>query len=116
MKLSKFFTRAFVLIFTALLFHAGRASGQTSNGTIVGTVTDKSGGAVANATVKIASLDRGGEVKTTSTDAAGTYRISSLLPGKYKVTIEAGGFSATTVNDLEVRASLETNARDRKSV
>lgn len=110
MTLSKFFTRGFILLFTALLFQAGRASGQTSNGTVVGTITDKSGGAIANATIKVASLDRGGEVKTATTDAAGTYRISSLLPGKYKVTIEAGGFSATTINDLEVRASLETNA------
>lgn len=110
MKLSEFFTRAFVLSFTILVFHTGWTSGQTSNGTIVGTVTDKSGGSVADASVKAASLDRGGEVRTATTDAAGTYRISSLLPGKYKVTIEASGFSTTTINDLEVRASLESNA------
>jgi outer membrane receptor protein involved in Fe transport len=110
MKLSKFFTRALVFVFMTFLFHTGRTSGQTSNGTVVGTITDKSGGAIANATIKVASLDRGGEVKTATTDSAGTYRISSLLPGKYRVTIEASGFSATTINDLEVRASLETNA------
>jgi carboxypeptidase family protein/TonB-dependent receptor-like protein len=86
------------------------AAAQTSNGTVSGTITDKSGGAVTNATVKVSSLDRGGESRSATTDGAGTYRVGSLLPGRYKISIEAPGFAATVINDLEVRASLEANA------
>lgn len=110
MKLRNSLTRLFVTLLAVLLLCAGNAFAQSSNGTISGTVTDKTGGAVANATVKVVSIDRGGETRNTTTDSVGTYRVSSLLPGRYKVTIEAGGFSPTMINDLDVRASLETNA------
>lgn len=110
MKLRNSLTRLFVTLLAVLLICAGNAFAQSSNGTISGTVTDKTGGAVANASVKVVSLDRGGETHNATTDSVGTYRVSSLLPGRYKVTIEAGGFSPTMINDLDVRASLETNA------
>jgi len=110
MKLRNALTRLFVSLLAVLLVCAGNAFAQSSNGTISGTVTDKTGGAVANATVKVVSIDRGGETHNSTTDSVGTYRVSSLLPGRYKVTIEAGGFAPTVINDLDVRASLETNA------
>ena len=110
MTLSMKWTRPFALLLGVLLLLGGNAFAQSSNGTITGTVTDKTGGAVANASVKIVSIDRGGETHSTTTDEVGTYRISSLLPGRYKVTIEGGGFAPTVINDLDVRASLETNA------
>jgi hypothetical protein len=110
MKLRNVLVYVFALTVGAALIFAGSAAAQTSNGTITGTVTDKTGGAVANATIKVVSIDRGGETHNVTTDAVGTYRLSSLFPGRYKVTIEAGGFAPTVINDLEVRASLETNA------
>jgi hypothetical protein len=110
MKLYKLVTRRVALLLGVLLVFAGNGFAQSSNGSIVGTVTDKTGGAVVNASIKIVSTDRGGETHNATTDSSGTYRISSLLPGKYKVTIEASGFTATVINDLDVRASLETNA------
>src|SRR6267143_536414 len=110
MKLRNFLTRLFVSLLAVLLVYAGAAFAQSSNGTIVGTVTDKTGGVLANATVKVISLDRGGDTHNTTTDSVGSFRVSSLLPGRYKVSIEAGGFAPTVINDLDVRASLETNA------
>jgi hypothetical protein len=83
---------------------------QTSNGTISGAVTDKSGGAVNGASVTVTSIDRGGETHGATTDAAGTYRVGSLLPGRYKVSIQAAGFAVTVINDIDVRGSLETTA------
>jgi Carboxypeptidase regulatory-like domain/TonB-dependent Receptor Plug Domain len=83
---------------------------QTSNGTISGAVTDKSGGAVNGASVTVTSIDRGGETHGATTDAAGTYRVGSLLPGRYKVSIQAAGFVVTVINDIDVRGSLETTA------
>ena len=110
MKLRNFLGCLFVSLLAVLLICAGNAFAQSSNGSVVGTVTDKTGGAVANATVKVVSIDRGGETHNTTTDSVGTFRVSSLLPGRYKVTVEAGGFSPTVINDIDVRASLEVNA------
>src|SRR3977135_3262732 len=110
MKLRNSLTRVFVSLLAVLLACAGTAFAQSSNGTIVGTVTDKTGGVLASATVKVISLDRGGDTHNTTTDSVGSFRVSSLLPGRYKVSIEASGFSPTFINDLDVRASLETNA------
>jgi hypothetical protein len=103
-------TRSFALLLGVLLVFAGNAFAQSSNGSIVGTVTDKTGGAVANASIKVVSIDRGGETHNATTDSSGTYRLSSLLPGRYRVTIEASGFASTVINDLDVRGSLETTA------
>jgi hypothetical protein len=110
MKLRNTLTCLFVSLLAVLLVCAGNTFAQSSNGSVVGTVTDKTGGAVANASVKVVSIDRGGETRNTTTDSVGTYRVSSLLPGKYKVTVEASGFSPTVINDIDVRASLEANA------
>jgi hypothetical protein len=110
MTLSTKWTRPFALLLGVLLLLGGNAFAQSSNGSIVGTVTDKTGGAVSNASVKIVSIDRGGETHDATTDSSGTYRVSSLLPGRYKVTIEASGFASTVITDLDVRGSLETNA------
>ncbi len=110
MKLRNVLTRLFVSLLAVLLVCVGNAFAQSSNGSVVGTVTDKTGGAVANATVKVVSIDRGGETRNTTTDSVGTFRVSSLLPGRYTVTVEASGFAPTVFNDIDVRASLEVNA------
>jgi outer membrane receptor protein involved in Fe transport len=110
MKLRNFLTGVLALAVGASLILAGSAVAQTSNGTIVGTVTDRAGGVIVGATVKVTSIDRGGEARTATTDSSGTYRLATLQPGKYKATIEAPSFAATVINDLEVRASLETTA------
>jgi hypothetical protein len=72
------------------------ASSQTSNGTVIGAVTDATGRAIVGATVTIVSNDTGA-VRTTLTNQEGTYRIESLLPGTYNVSAAAAGFE-TTVN------------------
>src|SRR5256885_8521748 len=86
------------------------AHAQTSNGTITGRVTYVRGGAISGATFTVTSIDRGGEKHLATTDAAGTYRIGSLLPGKYKVSVQATGFGAMVINDIDVRGALRTTA------
>src|SRR5580698_3074026 len=61
------------------------ASAQTSNGTIIGSVTDATGGAIVGATVTVVSADTDA-VRTTQTNGEGTFRIESLLPGTYNVS------------------------------
>jgi outer membrane receptor protein involved in Fe transport len=98
----------FVLVCIAALSFAPILSAQTSNGTIAGTVTDKSGGGVAKATVSATSQDMGQTLGTASTDSSGGYRIEALFPGKYTVSIKAAGFSELKVSDVDVRGSFTT--------
>src|SRR5580704_19391251 len=65
---------AFVMVIVVL---AGpEAAAQTSNGTIVGTVLDKTGAVVPKAKVTAISKDLGID-RTTETDAAGAYRVEN---------------------------------------
>jgi len=102
---------AVVLAALAALLGLGAMPGyaQTSDGTIVGTVTDKSGAAVPNAKVTGSSKDLG-VTRTTVTDSSGGYRIGDLPPGTYAVTIEANGFSLLKLADVHVKGSFEVNA------
>jgi len=74
-----------VLVFSVPLFSQG------SNGRIIGTVADQSGGVISNATVSIIDKDRG-VARTLTTDDAGEYNAPNLLPGTYIVRVEANGF------------------------
>ena len=78
---------------------------QTSNGTIAGTITDKSGGALVKATVTATNQDLGKTLGTAVTDSSGGYRIDALFPGKYTVSVKADGFSELKVSDVDVRGS-----------
>jgi len=75
----------------ALLLLSLTAQAQSSNGRILGTVTDTSGGVVAGATVTVLDVDRGVS-RSLTTDDAGEYNAPNLTPGGYTVRAEANGF------------------------
>lgn len=77
------------------------AQSQASSGQIAGSVTDSSGAAVANATVKVTNTQTGLE-RTVTSDDAGLFNIVLLPPGVYTITGEASGFSTVTVTNVEV--------------
>ena len=84
-----------VLILTIVLIGSGVSLGQESTGTLYGKVTDEGGGALPGATVTVTSPSlMGTEVRVTSPQ--GTYRVPSLPPGTYTVSVEMSGFR--TVN------------------
>jgi outer membrane receptor protein involved in Fe transport len=110
MKLRNLLTWLFALIVAASMILASGAAAQTSNGTIVGTITDKTGAAVANASVKASSQQFGEVPRVATTDTAGGYRFESLLPGTYTVTISASGFDELRIQDVQVKGSLTVTA------
>ena len=63
---------------------------QGVSGRIVGTATDSSGAAVANAHVTVTDQDTGVSTSVV-TDARGEYRANNLPPGNYQVQIDAPG-------------------------
>jgi outer membrane receptor protein involved in Fe transport len=97
---------AVVCLALLVVLGACSASAQTSNGTIVGTVLDKSGLAVPKAKV-IGSSTELGVVREFTTDSTGSYRLENLPPGHYSVTVEAAGFSKFEIANVAVKGSLE---------
>ncbi|HJZ95641.1 MAG TPA: carboxypeptidase-like regulatory domain-containing protein, partial [Candidatus Solibacter sp.] len=87
------------------------APAQTTTGSIVGTVTDPSGGAVPGAAVTVTNDGTGITVIRLTTDSTGTYVATALPPGRYSITVEAPGFkkSANPGINLSVQDRLAVN-------
>lgn len=93
-----------VAVCFALLMIAGFAFAQVGGtGSIEGTVTDPSGGAVANASVTAISVATGIETAR-KTSEAGVFVLPLLPPGEYNVTIKANGFQTLTQEKVVVEA------------
>src|SRR5579863_8890238 len=78
-------------LFPFSLLAAGALLGQTFTGSILGTVTDTSGAAIAGATVTAVN-DATGESRTAQSSQVGEYSTPSLPPGDYRVTVQFKGF------------------------
>ena len=65
--------------------------GQTSLGTISGSITDASAATVPGAAVTLTNTDTG-FTRALSTNSAGFFTAPSLVPGPYAITVEASGF------------------------
>src|SRR5579862_2256664 len=83
-------------------------SAQTSNGRILGNITDQSGASIAGATVTITDVQRG-ITRTLTTDASGFYVAPDLSPGTYTVRAEAKGFKS--VQKVNVPVEVAKDAR-----
>jgi Carboxypeptidase regulatory-like domain/TonB dependent receptor len=77
--------------------------GQAVYGGILGTVTDPSGAAVANAKVKVTSQTKNTSTETT-TNESGNYSVSHLIPDTYSVHFEFQGFKRLEFKDIVVNA------------
>lgn len=80
----------FAVLLTLCLVSAALVA-QTTNGRIVGTVTDPTQAVVPGAKVAARQLETGA-VRSTTTGAYGTYVVPNLPVGSYEVTVEVQGF------------------------
>ena len=85
------------------------ASAQTFRGTILGTVTDSSGAAIAAATVTVKNTGTG-LTRVASTQVDGSYSVPELPIGTYTVTVTIAGFKAGVISGLTVDVSSEVRA------
>jgi hypothetical protein len=99
-----------VTAFGLLLIPKSVHAQGTSFGTIIGTVTDSSGGAVPDTTITITNTATTISRQTKS-DPLGDYRVVSLIPGSYQVKAEKTGFqvSQSNVVSLDVGVTLTIN-------
>jgi outer membrane receptor protein involved in Fe transport len=79
------------------------AGAQAVYGSLFGTVTDKTGAAIPNATITVLDVSKGITV-TTKTNASGAYLVQHLIPDTYQVTAEVNGFTKQVVNNVVVFA------------
>ena len=85
--------RVWSLFVCLSVFIAIPAKAQVLFGSVVGAVTDPTGAAIPDATVRITSQQTN-DMRTVQTDKAGTYTISTVAPGTYLVIISKQGFKS----------------------
>jgi len=93
-----------VLVFTtALSLH-----GQSTYGTVDGTVTDPSGATVAGADVTLTNTGTQ-EKHTQATGSTGAYQFVNVIPGNYRLDITKQGFKHFARTNVVVQVQLETH-------
>jgi len=88
-------------VVVAVLFISVSAFSQAGSSSIQGTLTDKSGGVVQGATVTVLDVARGTN-RVLTTDGAGQWVATNIIPGTYTVRAEAKGFSTTERSGVAV--------------
>lgn len=76
---------------------------------VVGLVRDASGGVIPGATVTVTNRATG-VVRTTVTDADGSYSVASLVAGAYDVSVELPGFKTAVRQDVPVQSDTSVRA------
>ncbi|HEV2667004.1 MAG TPA: carboxypeptidase-like regulatory domain-containing protein, partial [Blastocatellia bacterium] len=93
-----------ITLIAALIVACGTAIGlaQEFRGSITGRVVDNNGAAVANAAVTITNTATN-VTSSTTTNGDGDYTALYLIPGSYRVNVEATGFKKSTRQNVELR-------------
>ena len=91
-----------------LLFCAIAARSQTATGSIVGTVTDSSGAAVASAKVVVTNASTNAKIEVIS-NAEGDFTAPLLPPGSYSIAVAAAGFRG--LEQTGIRLQVQQQAR-----
>src|SRR3984957_3022278 len=102
-------TQKFIAVIAAFLmamalWAAVPLHAQVISGDLVGTVLDKTGATVPNASVEATMVNTGVKYQTKANET-GEYRLNNLPIGVYSISASAAGFAATTVQGV----TLELN-------
>jgi hypothetical protein len=82
--------------------------GQSTYGTVDGTVTDPSGATIADAKVTLTNVGTQ-EVKTQQSSSSGAYQFVNVVPGNYKLEIQKPGFKHYTHENVTVQVQQDTH-------
>ncbi len=88
-------TLALLLISPCLSLHS-----QELQGTISGTVTDKTGALIPGATVTVVQVGGTSAPRVVLTDGRGNYTVTNLLAGTYAMTVSKEGFQTYKANSV----------------
>jgi hypothetical protein len=102
----KLFTLLLVL---GMLFSATLSLyGQSTYGSVAGSVTDNSGAIVTDATVTLTNLGTS-EKRTQSSGSDGLFTFVNLFPGQYRIDVEKQGFKHFVRSDITVQVQQDTH-------
>jgi hypothetical protein len=87
-------------ISTLLTFFVLASFAFAQSGGVKGKVKAPNGKGIANAAITV--RQDGKEVKTSTSDAKGEFKISGLAAGKYSFSFDAAGYSEGTMHSVEV--------------
>lgn len=108
-------TRCVGCLIAVLLLVAAQAFAQ-QRASIVGLVTDTSGGVLPGVTVEAASPVLIERVRTAVTDSSGRYTIIDLLPGTYRVSFELAGFNRSQREGIILQGAFAAQVNMQLSV
>src|SRR6516165_3442076 len=77
--------------------------GQLTTATVSGTVTDATGAAIANSTVRLENVTRG-VARSATSEANGGFSFGFVEVGTYRLTVSQTGFSTVVRPGLELSA------------
>jgi hypothetical protein len=105
------YTVLLCITFAAIHQCSSPVSAQTIYGSVLGTVTDSSGGVIPGASVSLTNIGTS-ENRSMTTESNGSYRFVSLVPGRYRLLVEAAGFKRLTREPIavEVEAAVRIDA------
>src|SRR5712691_3180386 len=86
-------------------FCAGTASGQAVYGSIIGTVADPQGNAIAGAKITVISVTKATSYESTSNES-GNYSVTHLISDDYKLKVESPGFKSYEIPSVRVDADV----------
>ena len=95
-----------VVAVVACLFVSVIANAQTSGGSLVGRVSDATGGSLPGVSVTATNAATGFN-RTVVSGSDGRYEFQSLLVGNYDVTADLSGFATVTTRGVEVQVASE---------
>src|SRR5215210_432808 len=88
-------------LFLAWLSVLGIMYGQSTTGTLVGTVSDATGAVVAGVKIRVTNTGTGLFVDTV-TNTSGDYTVANLPAASYKIRADFTGFRSVEVTDLRL--------------
>src|SRR2546428_13467082 len=97
------------LMFSLFSAAAFAQTGGGTFGTILGVVSDETGAVVPKVTVSVTN-QKTNITRTSMTNEEGFYQVSALLPGTYKVEVEATGFKKHLRPDIDLRVNESVRA------
>ncbi len=97
------------IVLTALLPTAKTAWAQNTNATIRGQVLDPTGALIPDAQVLVVNTETGVTVFRGKSDSAGAFVVPQVLPGTYRVTVDAAGLKESIINNVVATVAQVTS-------
>jgi hypothetical protein len=100
------FRRAALFVFASLALLPAALVGQNPRGALRGAVQDSNGGRIPSAKIIVQAAESSLH-RETSTDGRGEFRMDDLLPGVYRLRVNASGFAEASAEVSVVVSSVQ---------